>query len=470
MKPKINNALRTVSNMHFNPSKYLKGRLGKENTLHENDLEKLTEGMLHLIGESTFIRNYLDDPSQKINKAFKNSVLKPASDHLLDFQQSFNKEENIENSLESMRKYFRFGMRRLSMINPNVAPEDKLKLAKNHTNEITNQANKILTKNIENILVSNSHNLSQDNITHIKSLISTIPTFNSSSIENKNPEDLKSLEDNMETLESQLTELLEAEQTRIKEAFEIHKKGLRDSDLKLQSFKEEIEKMEDLKKDHPIENVKYEYALLRSIYASEWVARVSLLNPISTPASDFIIQGLGASSGTESNFIKIILKQGLTSTAGHALNRGFYVDIKEELTSSKGAEETNDNNDNKKETYPSGYFVFFDTESHDYLKFIIRLTVAHLASDLFANEEIDPSLKEFAESFTKSVTRFVSGSHIAMRMEVKEKLLDPLFDHAVSMMSSEQSIENTKSSSPSEPTSQLLAKELQELKTSQVLK
>jgi hypothetical protein len=437
-------SLKKAKDAHFDPPKYLQSQLEKEGRfLHENDRKILSELFRNLIGESVFIRKYLDKPSQIINDFFKEEFLKPASDQILEMRKNFDRETNVENSPELVRKNLRYGLRLLSMANVYNSNESREKLAQKHCGEIINQANKILITNIENLFASSSVNFDKND-----EIILSIPTFDSSSIKNQNIETIKISDEKLLELKSKIFEKLnptKEQLERLDGIFKIHNKIVKNSEEKLENFEAEIEKTKDLQKKFSNTEIEYEYSKLRLIYASEWIARVVLLDPVSKPIIDFITNQNQISDEVGVEFVKIMTKQLLTTAIGHGINTKLSHDIYSDVFSSKKSQKTDENlNDDKK--LKSGYFVFCDTEAHDYLKFAIRLGVKSLLISIHSQIESDNGIllsKEDEEKIVRSLARFVSGSHIAMRMEIKENAERAIPSPILSSQTANKLVENS---------------------------
>ena len=105
---------RIIWNMHFDLPKYFLDQLKKPSALkHSDDLKSASWLLLTIMGESPWMRKYMDKPSQIANSIIKEEILKPTSDLFLKLQTSFDRLKLVEWTIESKRKDRRFAIRAL---------------------------------------------------------------------------------------------------------------------------------------------------------------------------------------------------------------------------------------------------------------------------------------------------------------------------------------------------------------------
>lgn len=391
--------------------------------------------LMTAIGESPPMRAVADYPSQYFNKKFKDHVLKPFSDSLLYIRSSYDYKEPTEFSLEYLRQSLRFSLRLLSMSNITKTPDERKSLADNHCKAILSEVTKIFSLNIEKFC--NKHNLSKKDIQEIEKFL---PKYNDDlTVDQMLDETEKS-----EVVEGLLHHIIGGlddisdESINLDNIMLIYDDGVAEVKEKRDIFYDDIKESEALidNGDYDRQEIETLYVTSRLIYVAGVIAVAYAINVLfaylkdDSKEEELDVKKELDDLDDEYSFIKdhantIFSKQIFKSALGHAFN--LYQRY------------------NKRTT--NGYVVPLDTELHDYPKFVVR--IISLFSLMFVHDQINEhddevhkTLKkgvhdkaegiifgaEVKTKLLKSILRFLSGSHVAMRMEIKEKIIDPIID------------------------------------------
>lgn len=432
MKPvnnisKSSSILKPFLDAHFDLTSHFKRQLVKPPILHKEDSKILAPSILGVLGESPFMRQYFDKPSQIVNLAIKESILKPASDSLLSAREVLDR-DLIETSLELERKRRRYPLRELSVYNVFNSKEARENLVESHCVGIVEEANKILQSNLRNLLTKN--NKEQESFDSLAEMFK--------STQNSDKRTVSKLIFSNEKL-SNAREFFENEGIKLEsvdKSLELHKNTVLEAQNKRASFQEKINEVQELEDEFGIDRFKAEFAKVRLLYAVEWLARAKLVGVGFSALGDVMTSEEFASVSEDAfsrNFDKsagelntILGKQVITTILGAAIN-----------SSSRNKDGTK-----------GRYMIACDTEFHDYLKFFPRVVATFVAgmvasAMLGESEDQEASLAEsLTRDFVKISARFLSGSHIAMRMlpkdiedlfhkvcnSVEEKDLEPILE------------------------------------------
>lgn len=410
---------RTLYNVHFDLPKHYEDRLRSSKKDINEEKTIADEIMLSVIGEAKWVRQTLDYPSQVVNEQIKKRVLHPFSDSVLSLL-SNNSESVITHTPELVRKDLRFGLRRMSAANALLTVERREQLANSHCKGIVDEMNKILKTNVKNFFLG-----SEFSDEYVESILSRIPkvgkatkTFDQLLLDDLVLDDL--MGDMRFSIRFSNVDKKEMND-RAERIIGLYKEQSNSVVEKLKIFSEEIEAVSRLEEEFGSSSVMSEYAKVRVLYASEWIARVMLLDGIAAPLVSAISEMNSEKSEIGVYSTNIFVKQVMTTFMGHSFN--LY--------------------QKHKDRSGQGYIVAFDTEFHDYPKFLMRIAALGLlvmAQDVLSVSEEEVVEKEplseidkglilssgDEKQVVKSISRAISGSHIAARMELVEKLLRPL--------------------------------------------
>ena len=313
--------------------------------------------------------------------------------------------------------------------------EYREKLAENHCAAIAAEAYKILKTNIENLYISlGKKDESQNSLSLIDEILANNKTSESGVKSYKiSEEDFGKIKRNL------FQNLGDSKSDQADKIFKIYRVKIAEAIGKRAELQETMEEMENLKNEYGEKRLLLEYAKVRVVYALEWLARVKLLgNAVESFSPDFSEKYLfnkdGGTVGEEiSQLKKSLLKQSLTTLIGASLNQ---------MAKDK------DGRNGK-------YLVALDTEFHDYPKLLIRslltISVGSLVYDLLENSELSKEetedLRKNISKLTETPFRFLSGSHIAMRLS-PEELTKALESALKKDIDADEAIEGKKESRP----------------------
>ena len=358
--------MRHLSDAHFNVPAYYQSQLesqqNNKSILSAQDRKLIDEILMTMIGEAKLVRQTIDQTSQKMNHAFKQTVLIPASDAVLQAQSYIAPTSIISHTAESIRKELRFSLRRLSASNVLSPVESRIALANSHCVRIANEANKILKANIVNFCATNA----ETNDKEVADILSMIPPVDM----NKSLDELLLSPLLIEEMRGKMSHM--EDQQKVDAIFQIYENISKDVRWKIKLLHDEIALVQEIEKKFGSDKLYSQYVKIRVLYAAEWIARVMVLDIFSLPLVSTINNNLLENSGEVSRYsTNIFIKQVMTTAMGHLFN------VSQKYRGNRS----------------SGYLVGVDTEAHDYPKLILRIAclaiLLHVQTQLGSDAGVD---------------------------------------------------------------------------------
>jgi hypothetical protein len=277
-------------------------------------------------------------------------------------------------------------------------------LANSHCMRIANEANKILSVNIENFLSDNGIPTEWE----VDNILLMIPAVDM----NKSMDELLLSELQLEMLREKLYPMGNRE--KVDEILQIYDEIIKDVQWKMKLLHDEIALVQEIEEEFGANKLYSQYVKTRLLYSAEWISRVMVLDVFSLPLVSMINNHLLENSNEVAHYsTNIFIKQVMTTMMGNLFN------LSQKYRGNRA----------------SGYLVGVDTELHDYPKFLLRISClaillyvqANLGTEAGVDSETLLSF-EMQKELVKSLARIISGSHVAFRMELKEKIIMPFLE------------------------------------------